>query len=158
MTTRFDEEPESDGPDDPLTVVLRPPAAFLGPPPGRYEEIRRAAGRRRLVRVAAGAGVTCAVALLVALPAQLATPSAPVAPQVPLAPPAVSPTAPAPHRTPSSPAPRDPSPRPSTTPEPNRRTQVPTRGASTDPSTAPSAARVAPSERRRIADATPSRT
>ncbi|MER5525359.1 hypothetical protein ABT075_12255 [Streptomyces sp. NPDC002677] len=154
MTTRFDEEPEFDGPDDPLTVVLRPPAAHLGPPPGRYEEIRRAAGRRRLVRAAAGAGVTCAVALLVALPLRLTTPSAPVSPRVPLAPPAVSPTAP--HRPPATHAPAGPTPSPSSAPRQSRSTQVPTQVATRAPSTAPSAARVAPSEDRRSADATPS--
>lgn len=152
MTTRFDDEPEFDGPDDPLTVVLRPPAAYLGPPPGRYEEIRRAAGRRRLVRAAAGAGVTCAVALLVTLPTHLASPSAPVSPQVPLAPPAVSPAKP-PHRAPTSPAPRGSTPGPSTTPRRDRTAQAPGR----EPSTTPSAVRSTPSEDRRRAAVTPSR-
>ncbi|MER6461887.1 hypothetical protein ABT278_15625 [Streptomyces sp. NPDC001228] len=142
MITRLDEEPEFDGPDDPLTVVLRPPAAHLGPPPGRYEEIRRAAGRRRLLRVAAGAGATCAVALLIALPMRLTAPSAPVTPQVPLAPSAGRPTAS--HRVPASPAPSARPPRPSVTPERSRAARDPGR----TPSSTPSAARVSPSELR----------
>ncbi|NEC70119.1 hypothetical protein G3I25_00625, partial [Streptomyces rochei] len=64
MTTRLDDG--QDGPDhrddpgfarddaDPLLVVLRPGADYLGPPPGRYEAIRRAASRRRLLRAAVG--------------------------------------------------------------------------------------------------------
>ncbi|WP_046734500.1 hypothetical protein [Streptomyces humi] len=165
MTTRFDDEPEFDGPDDPLTVILRPPATHLGPPPGRYEEVRRAAGRRRLLRTAAGAGLTCAVAAGVALSLHLTAPSAPVTPRLPLAPPAASPTAP--QRPSASPAPVDPSPSPSvaptrggTSPEPTPRrptrgtaqTSVPGRSAS------PSTARDTPDETRPSAVATPSRS
>ncbi|MFF4309181.1 hypothetical protein ACWDFR_25525 [Streptomyces sp. 900105755] len=152
MTTRFDDEPEFDGPDDPLAVILRPPAAHLGPPPGRYEEIRRAASRRRLVRTAAGAGVTCAVAVCVALSLHLTAPAAPVSPQVPLAPPAATPTAP--HRSSGSPTPVTPSPRPSVAPTQRATTQAPARGASATPSTAPSAVRDVPSEYRPSALAT----
>ncbi|MGW1635182.1 hypothetical protein ACWCPU_38665, partial [Streptomyces anthocyanicus] len=52
MTTRLEDEMDESGSDrdDPLLVVLRPGADFLGPPPGRYEAIRRAASRRRLLR------------------------------------------------------------------------------------------------------------
>ncbi|MGH1551682.1 hypothetical protein ACRAWF_04370 [Streptomyces sp. L7] len=54
MTTHFDEEDEGREPDfaldDPLTVIPRPSSAeYLGPPPGRYESIRRGAHRRRLL-------------------------------------------------------------------------------------------------------------
>ncbi|MEU5609464.1 hypothetical protein AB0H03_12140 [Streptomyces sparsogenes] len=110
MTTRFDDGPEFP-PDDPLAVILRPPADHLGPPPGRYEAIRRAAGRRRLLRAAAaGVGLSCAVAALIALPLHLTSPESPATPSVPLAPPATSgPTAPL---TPS--------------PFPDRRSPVPT--------------------------------
>ncbi|EHN77883.1 hypothetical protein SMCF_2586, partial [Streptomyces coelicoflavus ZG0656] len=62
MTTRLEEGPDGSDDrnepgfaregDDPLLVVLRPDAEFLGPPPGRYEAIRRAASRRRLLRAA----------------------------------------------------------------------------------------------------------
>ncbi|MGY4922312.1 hypothetical protein [Streptomyces sp. 900105755] len=152
MTTRFDDEPEFDGPDDPLAVILRPPAAHLGAPPGRYEEIRRAAGRRRLVRAAAGAGVTCAVAVCVALSLHLTAPAVPRSPQVPLAPPAVSPAAP--HRPSGSPTPVTPSPRPSVAPTQRPSTQAPARGASATPSTAPSAVRDVPSGYRPSALAT----
>ncbi|MCO4696549.1 hypothetical protein LRR80_02608 [Streptomyces sp. RO-S4] len=87
MITHADEDPEFE-PDDPLAVLLRPTSDHLGPPPGRFETIRRRAARRRLVRTAVGAGVTCAVALLVALPLQdAATSDRPVTPTVPLAPP-----------------------------------------------------------------------
>ncbi|MEV5953270.1 hypothetical protein AB0M11_05705 [Streptomyces sp. NPDC051987] len=152
MTTRFDDEPGSDSPDDPLAVILRPPAVHLGAPPGRYEEIRRAASRRRLVRTAAGAGVTCAVAACVALSLHLAAPAAPASPRPPLAPPAVSPTDP--QRPSPSPSPVQPSPRPTVAPtrggnppEPTRRT--PTRNAVQVPSPSRSAT---PSE---VRDTTP---
>ncbi|WP_189263896.1 hypothetical protein [Streptomyces fuscichromogenes] len=142
MTTRFDDEPEFDGPDDPLAVILRPPAAHLGAPPGRYEEIRRAASRRRFVRTAAGTGLTCAVAACVALSLHLTGPSAPASPRLPLAPPAVSPTAP---RHPStSPAPADPSPSPSVAPTRGGSAREPTPGTPTRSTTqAPSPARSA---------------
>ncbi|WP_406431423.1 hypothetical protein OHB00_04390 [Streptomyces sp. NBC_00631] len=165
MTTRFDDEPGSDGPDDPLAVVLRPPAAHLGPPPGRYEEIRRAAGRRRLVRTAAGAGVTCAVAVCVALSLHLTAPAAPTSPRLPLAPPAVSPTAP--QRPSTSPAPAEPSPSPSVAPTRGGTSLEPTPGSPTRDTTqattpgrsaTPSAVRVTPSESRPSAVATSARS
>ncbi|MET8897484.1 hypothetical protein [Streptomyces albogriseolus] len=96
MITHADEGPEFE-PDDPLAELLRPTSDHLGPPPGRFETIRRRAARRRLVRTTVGAGLTCAVALLVALPLQKATTSdRPVTPTVPLAPPPLtgSPTPP----------------------------------------------------------------
>ncbi|MDX2784081.1 hypothetical protein PV379_43280, partial [Streptomyces caniscabiei] len=70
MITRPDDDPDFE-PDDPLTVLLRPPTDRLGPPPGRYEAIRRGAARRRLVRAAAGAAAACAAVVLVALPLHL---------------------------------------------------------------------------------------
>ena len=104
MTTHFDEGDEGPDidPDDPLTVILRPSSAeYLGPPPGRYETIRRGANRRRLLRATVGAGATCAVIVLAALPFRLAHHDSPTTPTVPLAPPPASssPT------TPPSPAP-----------------------------------------------------
>ncbi|WP_185931113.1 MULTISPECIES: hypothetical protein [unclassified Streptomyces] len=90
MITHADEGPEFE-PDDPLAVILRPTADPLGPPPGRFEAIRRSAARRRMVRALAGVGVTCAVAALVAVPLQqAATGDKPASPTVPLAPPPVS--------------------------------------------------------------------
>lgn len=90
MITRSDEGPEFE-PDDPLAVILRPPSAYLGPPPGRFESVRRGAARRRLVRTVAGVGLACAAAALVALPLRNAAPAdKPVSPTVPLAPPSVS--------------------------------------------------------------------
>ncbi|GAA3994920.1 hypothetical protein [Streptomyces plumbiresistens] len=89
MITHADEGPEFE-PDDPLAVILRPASDYLGPPAGRYEAIRRRAGRRRLLRAAAGVGVTCAVATLAALPFRLVTQEAPATPSVPLAPPPAS--------------------------------------------------------------------
>ncbi|MFD3501734.1 hypothetical protein ACFWWT_45510 [Streptomyces sp. NPDC058676] len=113
MITHSDEGPEFE-PDDPLAVILRPASDYLGPPAGRYDAIRRRAARRRLVRAAAGVGVTCAVAALAALPFRLATHEAPATPSVPLAPPpASSPSVPpAPSATPApvSPAPVSPDP------------------------------------------------
>ncbi len=109
MITHADEDPEFE-PDDPLAVLLRPTSEHLGPPPGRFETIRRRAARRRLVRTAVGAGVTCAVALLVALPLQnAATSDRPVTPTVPLAPPPVT-TTPSPRQGPRC-RPGPPSPR-----------------------------------------------
>ncbi|MER6528950.1 hypothetical protein [Streptomyces sp. NPDC001508] len=130
MTTRFDGDPEF-APDDPLLVVLRPPAEHLGPPAGRYEAIRRAAARRKLLRAAAGVGLTCAVAALVALPLHLSAPAAPAVPTVPLAPPA--PTA--------APASRPPATSPSPTPSAAAETATPgparaSRGAVGPPSSA----------------------
>ncbi|MET4927024.1 hypothetical protein P3L51_32505, partial [Streptomyces sp. PSRA5] len=84
MTTRADDGPEFD-PDDPLTVILRPTSDRLAPPPLRYETIRRSASRRRLLRAAAGVGLSCAAAALVALPFHLATTSdGPAAPTLSL--------------------------------------------------------------------------
>ncbi|MFC5201468.1 MULTISPECIES: hypothetical protein [Streptomyces] len=120
MITRPDDGPDSE-PDDPLAVILRPSSDYLGPPAGRYEAIRRGAARRRLLRAAAGAGLTCAAAALVALPLRVTAPDAPVSPTVPLAPPPAS--SPAPRSSPSV-AP-DPSARPSSvTPRPGGRTRT----------------------------------
>ncbi|MFH0172978.1 hypothetical protein ACIA6D_18835 [Streptomyces cacaoi] len=127
----FDDGPDLD-PDDPLTVILGPVPGHLGPPPGRYEEIRRGAIRRRLLRTAAGVGATCGIAALaVLLPLHLTASDAPARPAVPLAPPPVS--------GPSTVPPPSPSPVPAT--------ELPTEGAMTpapDPrtSTAPAATAV----------------
>ncbi|WP_438948314.1 hypothetical protein [Streptomyces longwoodensis] len=140
---RLDDDPGF-GPDDPLTVILRPGADHLGAPPGRYEAIRRAAARRRLLRTAAGAGLTCAVAALTAFLLAPGASEAPTRPTVPLAPPppaSSSPAAPEPSASrppstaPSTPPSRSPFPSPSS--EPSRAP-----GARTGPSAAP---RTAPS-------------
>ncbi|MEU5638214.1 hypothetical protein [Streptomyces milbemycinicus] len=92
MTTRLDDGAEYE-PDDPLTVILRPTTDHLSPPPGRYEAIRRTATRRRLLRTAAGVGLACAAAALIALPLNLVTREtheSPAPPTVPLVPPATS--------------------------------------------------------------------
>jgi hypothetical protein len=153
LTTHFDEGDE--GPeidlDDPLTVILRPSSTeYLGPPTGRYESIRRGANRRRLLRATVGAGATCAVLVLAALPFRLAHHDSPTTPTVPLAPPSASsgPTTPptpsatrtpTPTARPSSPADsRNPSRTPVPTSEPSR---VPTASASASaPSSAPTSA------------------
>ncbi|WP_460069999.1 hypothetical protein [Streptomyces sp. YKOK-I1] len=101
----FDDGPDLDrpDPDDPLTVILRPAAGRLAPPPGRYEEIRRGASRRRLLRTAAGVGATCAVAALaVLLPLRLTAHDAPARPTVPLAPPPASSPSTGPDPSPSA--------------------------------------------------------
>ncbi|MFD9320281.1 hypothetical protein ACFWDQ_21860 [Streptomyces sp. NPDC060053] len=145
----FDDGPHLD-PDDPLTVILGPVPGHLGPPPGRYEEIRRGAIRRRLLRTAAGVGATCGIAALaVLLPLRLTASDAPARPAVPLAPPSVSgpstvpPPSPSPSAVPGTENPTEggatpgQDPRPSTAPVD---TAVPTighdRGESPEPTTA----------------------
>lgn len=110
MITHSDEGPDFD-PEDPLTVLLRPPVEYLGAPPGHYEAIRRGAARRRVLRAAAGVGATCAVAFLVALPFRMSASDGPAPPSVPLAPP---PATSAPSTAP--PVSAAPSPRPSSSP------------------------------------------
>ncbi|GAA3819321.1 hypothetical protein GCM10022403_060970 [Streptomyces coacervatus] len=128
MITHSDEGPDFD-PDDPLTVILQPPAEYLGAPPGRYEEIRRGASRRRLLRAAAGAALTCGVAALVVLPLHLTTAGRPASPTVPLAPPPASSRSTTTPPSTTAPAPVTPSPsaRPTTTPTrtPGTRTAEP---------------------------------
>ena len=162
----FDDGPDLD-PDDPLTVILRPTPGHLAPPPGRYQEIRRGASRRRQLRTAAGAGVTCAVAVLAVLvPLRLTTHEDPARPTPPLAPPPVSspsdppagPSAPAasPSQRPTSPS-RFPT-KESAVPTPGPRTSAATDTAATEatdsrtvsptpsePSAAPDTPSVAPS-------------
>ncbi|MGW7205200.1 hypothetical protein [Streptomyces sp. NPDC054837] len=108
MITRPDDDPGLD-PDDPLTILLRPPADHLGPPAGRYEAIRRGATRRKLLRAAAGTAVVCGLAAAVLLPFRLSTSEAPASPAVPLAPPPASssPTAPSSTLPPSDGRPSD---------------------------------------------------
>ncbi|MEC3994246.1 hypothetical protein VSR01_12115 [Actinacidiphila sp. DG2A-62] len=97
---------------DVLAVLLRPTGDFFPAPPGRYAAIRRGAARRRLLRAAAGAAVTCAVAVLVALPLRHAV--AGRGGDRPLVPPA------APASRAEPPARQDPTPypRPTATPRP----------------------------------------
>lgn len=129
MITHSDEGPDHD-PDDPLTVILRPPAEHLGPPPGHYEAIRRGASRRRMLRVAAGAALTCGVAALVVLPLRLTASDAPGSPTVPLAPPPAS--------SPSNPPPRTATPAPSSAgPGQSSRSAPPTAGPTAGPSAGP---------------------
>ncbi|MFE5160916.1 hypothetical protein ACFRNT_20785 [Streptomyces sp. NPDC056697] len=125
MTPHFDDGPELE-PDDPLAVILRPTSDYLGPPPGRYEAIRRAAARRRLLRTAAGVGVSCAVAALIALPLRLTAHETPARPTVPLAPP--PPTG----RT-TPPLPSAPTGRPSASPTPLAPSKAPEQRATRGP-------------------------
>ncbi|MFR0356890.1 hypothetical protein [Streptomyces sediminimaris] len=142
MTTHPDEGPDHD-PGDPLAVILRPPGEYLGAPPGRYEAIRRGAARRRLLRAAVGAAVTCGVAALAILPLRLAASGGAGSPAVPLAPPPASSPSTAPHPS-ASPVPGRPRPAqdvPSTAP-----TAVPTTRSPRSPASRPSANdRVSPS-------------
>jgi hypothetical protein len=160
LITHSDEGPDFD-PDDPLTVILRPPAEHLGAPPGRYEAIRRGASRRRLLRAAVGAAVTCGVAALVVLPLHLTASDAPGSPAVPLAPPPASSPAAPPHRS-ATPEPSSPRPTPDTRTSTPTRQSTPTRAPSAEPSTAPSdsatrsAPSIAPSAPRTDIRATPS--
>lgn len=136
MTTRLDDGSEYE-PDDPLAVILRPTTDHLSPPPGRYETIRRTAARRRLLRTAAGVGLACAAAALVALPLNLVTREthdSPAPPTVPLVPPATS------GRTAH----------PTPTPKPN----PPTPTATSTPSEAPGRVRPRPTQEPGPADST----
>ncbi|EFL33552.1 predicted protein [Streptomyces viridochromogenes DSM 40736] len=104
MTTRLDDDGPEFGSDDPLAVILRPSSPdYLSAPSGHYEAIRRRATRRRLLRTAAGAGLLCATAALLALPLRLTSPEPPGSPTIPMAPPSRT-TAP----PPSSPSPSGP--------------------------------------------------
>ncbi|MFE2887994.1 hypothetical protein ACUXZZ_12565 [Streptomyces graminifolii] len=148
MTTHFDEGDEGPDidPDDPLTVILRPSSDYLGPPPGRYETIRRGAHRRRLLRATIGAGATCAVIVLAALPFRLAHHDTPTTPTVPLAPPPAS-SSPHPTPTPAQSAAKSPSPtaipRSPVDPRVPSRTPIPTTEPSRGPRS-PSASASAP--------------
>ncbi|MFF4400582.1 hypothetical protein [Streptomyces sp. NPDC001480] len=117
MITHPDDGPDFD-PDDPLAVILRPSSEHLAAPPGRFEEIRRGAARRRVLRAAAGVGASCAVAAVLALPFLRTSHEPPASPVVPLAPPpASSPSAvPSPSSSPGRGHTTVPSPRP--TPRP----------------------------------------
>jgi hypothetical protein len=141
LTTRFDQGPEH-GPEDPLAVILRSAPEYLGPPPGRYEAIRRAAARRRLLRAAAGAGASVVVAVLVALPLRLTASEAPASPTVPLAPPPAS--GPAQRHAPSEPPTTPASPTPSASPL--RVSPTPTGGPQDGGSRHPSSSAVPPRE------------
>ncbi|MFJ7340854.1 hypothetical protein ACIQU3_11240 [Streptomyces sp. NPDC101110] len=119
MTTRLDGDPGDPGhaPDDPLAVILRPYGPdYLGAPAGRYEAIRRRAARRRLLRTAAGAGLCCVAAALIALPLRHTAPEHPRTPTIPMAPPTARPApatdsaAPTPEPSPSVPGSRPSSP------------------------------------------------
>jgi hypothetical protein len=156
LITHSDEGPDID-PEDPLTVLLQPPARHLGPPPGRYRAIRRGAARRRILKAAAGAALTCGVAALAILPLRLSASDTRPSPVAPLAPPPAS----SPSTLPSDPpTPRPSSPHPTTDPRTGRPStsprdtarSVPTaaspsrspRTATDVPSVEPSAVRSAP--------------
>jgi len=154
LITHSDEGPDFE-PDDPLAIILRPTSDYLGPPPGRYEAIRRGAARRRLLRAAAGVGLSCAVAALIALPLRLAAPDAPASPTVPLAPPAASSPSAAPAPS-ASPEPVSPSPTEETqTDSPGTPTGAAVPTPTLAPSTKPTSPSVEPSAVRNGADATP---
>ncbi|WP_194899474.1 hypothetical protein, partial [Catenulispora pinisilvae] len=53
--------------DDELTVLLRPGVHLLAPPPGSFQQIRRRAARRRLIRAATTAGVGVGTAMAIAV-------------------------------------------------------------------------------------------
>ncbi|MFF3848444.1 hypothetical protein [Streptomyces sp. NPDC002328] len=122
----FDDGPR-DAPDDPLAVIMRPAAGHLAPPPGRYEEIRRGAARRRVLRAVAGVGATCAVAAAVVLPLRLSASQDPVAPVGPLAPPPASSPATGGSARPTAPAPSPSGSAASPAPVEDSRTPVPDR-------------------------------
>ncbi|MFF4019886.1 hypothetical protein [Streptomyces sp. NPDC001843] len=148
MITHSDDGPDFD-PDDPLAVILRPASAHLAPPPGRFEEIRRGAARRRLLRAVAGVGASCAVAAVLALPLLRTSHEPPASPVVPLGPATSSspPAVPTPSLVPSPSTPPGrgqttaPSDRP--TPRPSGASRTGGRGtAEKAPSAAPGRARL----------------
>ncbi|MFE2213169.1 hypothetical protein ACFW93_14560 [Streptomyces canus] len=137
MITHSEEGPDRD-PDDPLTVLLRPSSDYLGAPPGRYEEIRRGAARRKVLRAAAGAALTVGVAALVVLPLRPSASGTHRSPTIPMAPPSA--TLPVPERSAS----------PTTTPRPIPTAQAPTGSPSetarpTEPSTGADPSDLSPS-------------
>lgn len=138
MITYNDDGPDFE-PDDPLAVIMRPPSEHLAPPLGRYEEIRRGAARRRILRAVVGAGATCTVAALLAIPLLRTAHQDPTPPTVPLAPPPAS--SPPALPTPTESAPVSVTPRPSSRPSTGT-TPIPTRppAATASPSAVPSAA------------------
>lgn len=129
MITRPDDGHDFD-PDDPLTILLRPDPDYLALPPGRYEQLRRGAARRRMLRVAVGVGLSGVVAALVALPLYLAEPGSPATPVPPLAPPPAGPNS-----SPPTPAPATTRPTQRATTRPTATPAVPT--ATAPPRTAP---------------------
>ncbi|GAA4305444.1 hypothetical protein GCM10023086_23230 [Streptomyces venetus] len=146
MTTRLDDDGPESGPDDPLAVILRPSSPdYLSAPSGHYEAIRRRATRRRLLRTAAGAGLLCATAALLALPLRLTSPEPPGSPTIPMAPPSRTTTPP-----PSSPSPSGPT---SDAPT-GRASDAPTGRASDAPQTSPRRPSAAPTLVRPVPSAT----
>ncbi|WP_431965342.1 hypothetical protein [Actinacidiphila sp. bgisy160] len=107
-----------------LSALLRPGTVLLGPPPGRFREVRRAATRRKLLRAAAGAGASLAVAAVVAVPLHLMSAAPGQGPAVGPAVPAVS-VPPAADPPPSPRPSTSPVPEPSETPGPDRRIGTP---------------------------------
>lgn len=167
MITHSDDGPDFE-PDDPLAVIMRPTTDYLGPPAGRFEEIRRGAARRRMVRAAAGAGLLCAITALVALPLRFAGPDTPVSPQVPLAPAPTSspsdepslPSTPGPAKSPADDTTGPPSPGTTAVPpatDPSRQPDTPraTAAPTTAPSTYPTPTGLEPSAPASTDGATP---
>ncbi|MEU6555533.1 hypothetical protein ABZ915_35590 [Streptomyces sp. NPDC046915] len=159
MITHSDDGPDFE-PDDPLAVILRPPSEHLAAPPGRFEEIRRTAGRRRVLRAAVGVGASCAVAAVLALPFLRTSHEPPASPVVPLAPPpASSPSgasSPSAAQSPSVPPGRGHTTAPSPRPTPRPTATSPTRGRGATekvPTSEPSRSPSAPSS---VPDAEPS--
>ncbi|MFF7767270.1 hypothetical protein ACFZC7_12280 [Streptomyces massasporeus] len=149
MTTRLDDDGPQSGPDDPLAVILRPSSPdYLGAPPGQYETIRRRATRRRLLRTAAGAGLCCVAAVLIAVPLRHTAPERPTTPTIPMAPPASRTAPPTPSASPTpEPSPSESRPSAPGTPRPgtdNPRTSAPGTPV-TDEATGPAAVSRAPS-------------
>ncbi|MET9576347.1 hypothetical protein ABZY30_12510 [Streptomyces massasporeus] len=149
MTTRLDDDGPRSGPDDPLAVILRPSSPdYLGAPPGRYETIRRRATRRRLLRTAAGAGLCCVAAVLIAVPLRHTAPERPTTPTIPMAPPASRTAPPTPSTSPTpEPPPSESRPSAPGTPRPgtdNPRTSAPGTPV-TDEATGPAAVSRTPS-------------
>ncbi|MET8942919.1 hypothetical protein ABZX30_04830 [Streptomyces sp. NPDC004542] len=130
MITHSDDGPDFD-PDDPLAVILRPPSEHLVAPVGRYEAVRRAAARRRMLRAAAGVGASCAVAAVLALPLLRTGHQPPASPVGPLAPPAATSRPAVPPPSPSASPGGARGTAPSTRPTPRPSNESPTDGRTT---------------------------